>query len=225
MDNVICKLRVGSKIFEILVDPEKALYYKQTKQGTISNIIAMDVIFLDSKKGIKASNDDIMKAFQTLDISIIAQKMIMHGEIEVPKKLRDKEHEEKIKQVVDFLSRNAIDPRTNRPHPITRIQAALEQTHINIKNKSVEEQINDILKELEKIIPIRIEVKKIKVSIPAVYTGKAYGILKDFNIQNEKWNEDGSLDCIVNIPAGLIMDFFDKLNGITHGAAMTEEMK
>jgi len=78
---------------------------------------------------------------------------------------------------------------------------------------------------LEKIIPIRIEVKKIKVSIPAVYTGKAYGILKDFNIQNEKWNEDGSLDCIVNIPAGLIMDFFDKLNGITHGAAMTEEMK
>jgi len=35
---------------------------------------------------------------------------------------------------------------------------------------------------------------------------------------------DGSLEMIVNVPSGLIMDFYDRLNSVTHGSAMTEEV-
>ena len=36
---------------------------------------------------------------------------------------------------------------------------------------------------------------------------------------------DGSLEVIISIPAGMVMDFYDKLNGVTHGAALTEDIK
>ncbi|KHO52909.1 MAG: hypothetical protein QT05_C0013G0026, partial [archaeon GW2011_AR13] len=36
---------------------------------------------------------------------------------------------------------------------------------------------------------------------------------------------DGSLEVIVNVPAGMIMSFFDKLNSITRGSALTENIK
>jgi hypothetical protein len=33
------------------------------------------------------------------------------------------------------------------------------------------------------------------------------------------------LEVVVSVPAGMIMDFYDKLNGVTHGAAITEEIR
>ena len=43
--------------------------------------------------------------------------------------------------------------------------------------------------------------------------------------ESEEWLADGSLKCIVNIPAGLQMEFYDKINAITHGAVLSEEIK
>ena len=37
--------------------------------------------------------------------------------------------------------------------------------------------------------------------------------------------QDGSLEVVVNIPAGITLDFYDKLNSVTHGSALTEELK
>jgi len=36
---------------------------------------------------------------------------------------------------------------------------------------------------------------------------------------------DGSLEMIVNVPSGLIMDFYDRLNSVTHGSAITEDVR
>ena len=43
--------------------------------------------------------------------------------------------------------------------------------------------------------------------------------------KEEKWLDNGDLEVIVNVPAGLVMDFYDKLNSVTHGSALTEEIK
>lgn len=46
-----------------------------------------------------------------------------------------------------------------------------------------------------------------KMKIPVLHTGRAYGTIKEFMI-NEKWIENGDLECVVEIPSGLVMDFF-----------------
>jgi ribosome maturation protein Sdo1 len=63
-----------------------------------------------------------------------------------------------------------------------------------------------------------------KLKIPPQFTGQAYGIINEYK-EKEDWLPDGSLKVIVNIPVGLQMEFYDKLNAITHGSVLSEEIK
>jgi len=222
MTQTIARIKQAGKHFEIIVDLDEALKFKK---GEISSIEAEgDKIFTDSKKGEVASGSDLKESFGTEDTQTIVEKIIKNGEILVTQEHRDEEKEKKFKQIVDFLVSNSVDPQTGNPHTAERIKSALKQIHINIKNISIENQIKDIVEEISKIIPIKIETKKVKITIPAIHTGKVYGIINQYK-EEENWLDDGSLQVIVNVPAGMIMDFYDKLNSATHGSALTEEIK
>lgn len=220
--NTITRIKQAGKHFEIIVDLNEALKFKK---GEVSSIEAEgDKIFTDSKKGEIASSSDLKESFGTENIQEIVEKIIKNGEVLVTQEHRDEEKDKKFKQVVDFLVTNSVDSQTGHPHTAERIKNALEQVHINIKNISIENQIKDIVEEISKVIPIKIETKKVKITIPAIHTGKVYGIINQYK-EEENWLDDGSLQVIVNVPAGMIMDFYDKLNTATHGSAVTEEIK
>jgi len=224
MANVAAKFRVKGKSYEVLVDVDKAIQFKQGKPVSMTNVVVSDCVFYDLKKGLRASEADLQAAFGTNDIQVIAGKIIKSGEVNIPQEYRDNEREVKIKQVVDFLSRNALDPSTNRPHTPSRIQDALKSAGVNIDNRPIEEQMSKILEKLRPIIPIKIETKKLRITIPAIHTGKAYGVVTEYK-EKEEWLNNGDLLVIVNLPAGMQMAFYDKLNGVTHGSAIVEEMK
>jgi len=225
MTQTIARIKQAGKHFEILVDLDKALAFKKSGSGASAvDFLEIDRVFSDWKKGHVASHSDLKDLFKTEDINAIAEKIVKSGEVLLTQEHRDEEKEKKFRQIVDFLSSNAIDPKTGNPVTTERIKNALEQAHVNIKNLPIESQIKDILAEVSKIIPIKIETKKIKITIPAIHTGKAYGIINQYK-DEEKWLSDGSLEVIISIPAGMIMDFYEKLNSVTHGSALTEEIK
>ncbi|MCK5625171.1 ribosome assembly factor SBDS [Candidatus Pacearchaeota archaeon] len=222
MVQTLARIKKAGKNFEILVDLDDALKFKK---GEISSIDAEgDKIFTDSKKGQVPSTDDLNEAFKTTDTNQIVETIIKNGEIQLTQEHRGAEQEQKFKQVVNFLATNAVDPQTKNPHTPERIRNALEQAHINIQNTPIENQIKDIIAEVSKIIPIKLETKKVKITIPAIHTGKAYGVVSQYK-EEEKWLDNGDLEIIVSVPSGIIIDFYDKLNSITHGSALTEEIK
>jgi ribosome maturation protein SDO1 len=224
MVDVVAKIKSYGKSFEILVDSDKALAFKKG-QGDIRAVVKTTAVFHDIKKGFRASESDLKQAFGTTEILKIAERIIKEGEIQLPAEYRAKMREAKFRQVVDFLSTNCIDPRTAKPHPAARIEAALKQAGVKIdENKSVDEQIWAILRTVQKILPIKIETKRLALKIPAIYAGKVYGIVKEFMLK-EEWLADGSLSCTVELPAASQSTFFDKLNNITHGTALTQELK
>lgn len=223
MTQTTAKIRQGPKHFEIIVDLDKALAFKKGESSSV-DFLESDTIFTDAKKGMVAGSDDLKQAFKTNDVNAIAEKIIKNGELLVTQEHRDEESEKKFKQVVDFLSSNALDPQTGNPHTAERIKSALEQAHVNIKNIPIENQISDIVTELSKVLPIKIETKKVKITVPAIHTGKVYGTVNQYK-ESENWLNNGSLEVVVNVPAGAIMDFYDKLNAVTHGSAVTEEIK
>jgi len=216
------RIKKAGKNFEIIVDLDSALRFRKGLGNSAG--AESDKIFTDLKKGLIASQIELKFAFGTNEPSAIISEIVRKGEILTTQDYRDEEREKKIKQVVDFLARNAIDPRTGNPHTSERIKNALEQAHVNIKNIPVENQIKDILDEITKIIPISVKMKKIRVTIPAIHTGKAYGIFGSYK-ESEEWLANGSLQANLNIPSGMLMAFYDKLNAITHGSALTEEIK
>ncbi len=222
MTQTTARIKQKGKHFEIIVDLEEALKFKKGQSSWMES--ADGRIYSDIKKGNVASTNDLKDAFGTTDVSEIVKKIVKDGEVLTTQEHRDEEREKKLKQVVDFLSRNTVNPQTGNPHTPDKIHRALEEAHVNIKNTSVESQIKDILAEISKIIPVKFETKRIKITIPAIHTGKAYSIVGQYK-EEENWMNDGSLEVVISIPAGLVMDFYDKLNSATHGSAITQEMK
>jgi ribosome maturation protein SDO1 len=224
MANTEARIKIKNKNFEILVDLDKALDLKKGKNVLPQECLAVDVVFSDTKKGLKVSEKDLNEAFGTSDIFAVAERIVKNGEILLPAEYKKKEQDNKRKQMIEFLAKNAIDPLTKRPHTPTRIEEALDKAGVNIDNRAVEEQIPRVIEELKKVMPIKIENKKLKIRVPAMYTGKAYGLLQIYK-EKEDWLDNGDLSCVINLPVGLQMEFYDKLNSITHGSAIAEEVK
>jgi ribosome maturation protein SDO1 len=127
--------------------------------------------------------------------------------------------EDKRKQIIDFISRQSVDPKTSLPHPPMRIENAMEQVHYPIDPfKPVEEQARDIIKLLRPILPLKMENISVGVTIPAQYSARAYGAIKGFGtIKREEWRADGSWHGVLEMPAGLYAPLVEKLGEATKG--------
>jgi ribosome maturation protein SDO1 len=222
MVQTTARIKQKGKPFEIVVDLDEALAFKKGKSDWLE--VGGDRIFKDVKKGDVASRSDLEDCFGTSDVLEVGKKIVKNGEVLVTQDYRDEERDKKIKQVIDFLARNTSNPQTGKPHTPQRIEQALEEAHVNIKNTPVDSQMKEIMEQLSKVLPIKIEIKKVKITIPAMHTGKVYNTIIQYK-ETENWMNDGSLEVVVAIPAGMLMDFYDKLNSATHGAAVTEEIK
>jgi ribosome maturation protein SDO1 len=223
-DAVIAKLSSHGTNFEVLVDPELALALRSGQSVDIKNVLAIDKIFKDSKKGDKASEEMVQKAFSTTDVLKAAEQIIRRGEIQITTEQRRKMRDERLKQVVTLISKRSINPQTGLPHPPARIESAMEEARVHVEVfKSAEEQLSAIVKELRPIIPLKFETRRITIKIPSTYVGKASKVVKGFAaVKQEQWLNDGSWTVVVEIPAGLQAEFFDKLNELTRGEVQTK---
>src|SRR5690349_2486700 len=94
--------------FEILVDPDLALKLKKGQPVNMDDLLATDDIYEDAKKSQRQTEDQIMKAFGTMDVRQIALKIIKDGEVQLTTEQRRALKEEKRKAIVEFISKNAI---------------------------------------------------------------------------------------------------------------------
>jgi len=219
----LARLKKFGTTFEISVDPDKALLYKKGQIKDLDEVLHADNIFLDAKKGMVAPHAELEKAFKTTDAAKVADTIIKEGEIQFTAEHRQLEREQKIKKIVYLIHKQAIDTRTGFPIPMERIEAALEQAKIHLdENKPVEEQLESIITKLRPTLPIKIEQKRMSINIPSQYAGKAQSVLRSMGIQKEDWKSDGSWEVIVEVPAGLLQEFIDKVNAVTKGQAMVK---
>ncbi|MGB9959559.1 MAG: ribosome assembly factor SBDS [Candidatus Bathyarchaeales archaeon] len=219
--HTIARITKDNEHFEILVKPEKALDYRLGKTSAISEVLVTETIFSDANKGTKVSEEALRKAFGTTDQLKIADIILKKGTLQLTTEQRRKMIEEKRRQIVAFISKNCVDPRTNLPHPPLRIEQAMEQIHYSIDPfKATEEQAREIIKLLRQILPLKMEQISVSVHIPAQYAARAYGTLKALGtIKREEWRADGSWSGVLEMPAGVYAPFLEKIGEITKGNA------
>lgn len=222
MVNTTARIKKGGKHYEILVDLDEALKFRKG-EGNINSAVLGDAVFHNLKSGERASMDDLEIEFGSSVFEEVAEKIIKNGEVVRTAESMKENQDKKYKQVVDFLVRNAVSPE-GRPYTPDRIMKALKEARVNVKNKPVEMQVDEILDQLGKVLAVKVERKKVKLLIPAVHSGKAYSVVKEFMVR-ENWKDNGDLEVVVDLPSGLLMDFYDKINGATAGSVMSEELK
>lgn len=216
---VVARLESHGERFEILVDPDLAAEIRHGNDTDIEDAVAALFVFENASKAEKASEEALMKVFGETDFANVAERIIMKGEIHLTAEQRKKMIEDKRKQVVTFISRNAINPQTQLPHPPTRIEMAMEEAKVNIDPfRHIDELVKDTVKALRPLLPIKFAEMKFAVKIPADYAPKAYGeIAAGTTIEKEEWQGDGSWICVCRIPAGIQEDFYNMINRLTKG--------
>lgn len=220
-DAVIARLVKAGSHFEVLVDPKVVQDIKSGKQVDLREKLAQDHIYKDAKKGDKISDEYLQKQFHTIDVYTIALEIIRQGEVQITTEQKRVMVEEKRKQVVDYIARNAINPQTNTPHPPARISAALEEAKFHVDPfKDMDSLAEDAMAKLRPILPIRLEHIKIRIKVEAAQYPRIVSDVKAAGkILEEEWGSDGSWTGLVEIPGGVQTALEEKLKNKTHGQA------
>ena len=213
--------------FEILVDPEKGLSYKRGEITDLTNVLMLDTIFTDANKGTKPSESKLEEVFGTRDPIEITKIMFEKGVFQLTAQQRKEMTEQKLRQIITLISRSYVDPTTKLPHPPMRIENAFGEIKVNIDPfKDAEEQLKDIVQALRPILPMSMESVEIAIKIPAEYSSKSYGIVKELaEIQRDEWTTDGSWIAVVEISAAMQGDLLDRLGKATQGNLQTKIIK
>lgn len=224
LDNaVVARLESHGERFEILVDPDLAQKIREGEEIDVENAVAAQYVYENAAHAERASDETLTKVFKTIDFETIARTIIEKGEIHLTSEQRKQRSEERKRQVITYIARNAINPQTNLPHPPQRIELALEEIRINFDPfKSVDSLVKETVKALRPILPIKFAERKFAVKIPPDYAARGYGEIAGaamVTMEREEWQADGSWICIVKIPAGMQEEFFSLINRVSKGDA------
>jgi ribosome maturation protein SDO1 len=216
---VVARLERNGEKFEVLVHPSLAWEFREGKEIDVREILVGYTIFEDAHRGKKASEETILQVFGDIDSLEIAKSILLEGEIQLTTEQRHKMVEEKRKQIITYIAQNAINPQTGLPHPPARIERALEEIRVVVDPwRNVEEQVKDLVKDLEPIIPIRLEKVSVAIKIPGKFQAKAYQILIRYGtITKEEWQANGNWIALVEMAAGMQPNVIDQLNKLTKG--------
>ncbi len=209
---------------EIFVDPDLAFEYRRGKDIPLEDILKSYDIYEDAKRGERAVLDLVADVFGSDDIFDIAPEIIKKGEFKLTHEQRIQLVKEKTDAIIDSIAKRAMNPQTGHPHPPDRIRQAMEEAKVRVDPFiGVDEQIPRIVKALRVIIPISFESVKLRITLPAAFTGKGYNMIaKAGVIKSESWEQDGSWTGIVEIPASKRQELYDELSKLTKGQVRIE---
>lgn len=226
-DAVIARWETGGSRFEVLVDPAAVQDLKDGKDVDLADKLALEHVFKDAKKGDKISEEHLERTFHTRDIGAIAKQIVLKGEVQVTTEQRRQLQETKRRQVVATIARNAMNPQTGAPHPPARIEAAMTEAKVHIDPfRPVDAQVQEVLDKLRPLIPIRLDVVKVRIRLPAQHYPRVIGDIKALGrLLQEEWQSNGGWVGIVEIPAGVQTELYERLSARTKGAAETGLVK
>ncbi len=221
----IVKLTIGNDRFEILVKPDPALEYKLGKRADLSSVLVSDEIYSDANKGSRVAVDKLTKHFKTSDSNEILKQILLKGELNLTTDQRRKMVEDKRKQIVQYINKNFVDPKTKLPHPVQRIENALEDVRVTIDPfKKAEDQVKSIVDSLRKILPLKSEMLQLVILIPSSFSSTSYNYIKSSGVlTSEEWLSDGSLKINIEINAGMKGNFLERIGSLTKGSAQVKE--
>lgn len=225
-DAIVAKLESHGERFEILLDPAAMDEIKKGKEVDLSEYLAVEDVFKEARKGTRPAVEKITEVFGTDDILVIARRIIEKGEVQMTAEQRKELLETKRKQIITYIAANAVNPQTKLPHPPLRIELALEEGKFHVDPmRSFDKQIEDAMKILRPLLPIRFEKARMAVKLNGEDYGRCYDdLIKYGMVEKEEWTADGAWIGIIEVPAGLTIELQEKLRNKTKGTASVKTL-
>ncbi len=207
--------------FEVLCKSGTIKKYREGKIGSIDNVILTDDIYTNSSKGDKAKNSDLVAAFGTDKVMDCIKVILDKGEFALTVAEKKEMVDQKRKEVINYIHKYFVDPKTNYPHPVTRIENTFQELKIVIDPFiPAERQFLDIHKKLLGKLTLKKVTMDATITIPSKFLGKCKGLIQEKGtVSSEKFGADGSADLSVTLAPGDFETLVVLLDKVTGGSA------
>ena len=179
----VVRMNKGGKRFEIACYRNKVVDYRQGLEQDLSEVLQTDRIFANVSKGEFAKAKDMQKVFGTKDEDEISKLILSKGQLQVSDKERSQQQEKTSAQIAEWISKNCVQPTTDRPYTISQIRHAMQQANVSIHpTKPLKRQYLDCVKLLQKVVPIQRAKMELLLLVPPEYKNEMENALKSNDV-------------------------------------------
>ena len=138
----IVRLRKAGKRFEIACYKNKVLDWRSGAETDLDEVVQIENVFTNVSKGALVPQDDLKKAFGTVNVQDVVKEILQKGELQVGEKERNHELSSTWKEIVTLVCEKCVDPSSQRPYTFGMIDKAMSDIHYSIKTgKSTKSQV------------------------------------------------------------------------------------
>lgn len=213
----IVRYKVDKQQFEVLVKPETVQKYREGKLG-LSNVLFADSIFKNHSKAEKAKEAELQSAFNTSNVEECIKVILEKGEAHLTTAERKAKMDAKRLEIINYIHKYYIDPKSKTPHPVTRIESVLDSLKMRIEpDESAERQAQDIIKKMVEVIPLKKSEVEGMLQVPHAHLGVATGVVHKWcTVLRENYDSKGCVYTVSLVP-GDFDTFITDLTNVTKG--------
>lgn len=159
---------------EVICKPGMVTKYREGKCG-LNDCLVDDRIYSDSSKGDVAKEADLAKlgakGHELLEL------IVKTGQYSLTAAEKREAVEKKRLEVVNYIHETYVDSTTGRPHPVTRIEAALTEIKAQYDPAiETERLVHSLIPKLQVIIRLQESIIEGTVKVPVNKVGQVIGI-------------------------------------------------
>ncbi len=196
------KTIVRYKNLELLCKPNTVSKFREGNL-TIDKVVMCEEIFKSIQKGNRTNNGDLENTFGTSNVMECIKIMLEKGDYQISAEERKEKMAKKRSEIIGYIHRNYMDPKTKNAIPVTRIESALEQMKAKIDpDTPVDKLLQPILKKLPSIMPVKKqEGMHAAVKIPHKFLGQSGSLLRRYCVINsERYDSYGCIYEVMMAP-------------------------
>ncbi|GBG28010.1 Ribosome maturation protein SBDS [Hondaea fermentalgiana] len=165
----VVRLKRHGKRFEVACYRNKIENWRSGLETDIDEVLQIDRVFENVSKGIMAKTKDLEKAFGTSDTEAVCRIILSKGSSQVSEGERAMQIQNRFRNVATIVSEKCINPDNLRPYPVSTIETAMRDTlhFAAVTSKSAKQQALEVIRELEKVMPIKRAQMFVRVVVAA----------------------------------------------------------
>ena len=217
----LVKYQKGKTRFEIITQPGSVRKYSDKLDNLTKNdlnyILESDFIYTNSKKGNQAKKEDLERVFGSSDLLVCVKTMLSRGSSQTSSKERHDDSDQKKKEILTYLNKNYLDPKTGYPHPVIRLETSIKNIKYVIDpKKGSDTQAKEIIKSLHGNLFFKENSQTYELVISNEYKGSS-NIIYGLTSVTSKKKERGKTKYVINVVPGNNDTFLKKLNELSQG--------
>eukprot|EP00922_Rhytidocystis_sp_ex-Travisia-forbesii_P060461 GHVS01089609.1.p1 GENE.GHVS01089609.1~~GHVS01089609.1.p1 ORF type:complete len:429 (+),score=53.95 GHVS01089609.1:82-1368(+) len=165
----VVRLRSHGYRFEVACYKNKVLNWRSGIESNIDEVLQTPTVFHNVSKGEFARKEALLKAFGTEDESVICQRILSKGEIQVAEKERKATLDAQFKDVVTVVTELGVNPSTGLPLTRGMVEGALKDIGFSVKqSEPAKKQALKAMEQLQKKMPEQIARAQMRLKIDAI---------------------------------------------------------